>query len=98
MDFAAVGTVAGLTFVAVVEAGIGFGGFVLGCMTVTAQFIFMIASLSYDGRPRMAGPAVSATYQYKFILQGQTPGLPDWQTMGPRSAPYRGIWDPYKGV
>ena len=45
MDLAAVGTVAGLTFVALVEAGAGLGGFVLGCMTVTAQFIFTIASL-----------------------------------------------------
>ena len=35
MDLAAAGTVAGLTFVAVVEAGAGFRGFVLGCMTVT---------------------------------------------------------------
>ena len=70
MDLAAVGTVAGLTFVAVVEAGAGLGGFVLGCMTVTAQFIFTIASLLHDGRPRMAGPGVSAMYQYELILQG----------------------------
>ena len=91
MDLAAVGTVAGLTFVAVVEAGAGFGGFVPGCMTVTAQFIFMIASLLHDGRPRMAGLDVSATYQYELTLQGQMPGQPGCQTMGPWSAPYRGI-------
>ena len=67
MDLAAAVIVAGLTFVAVVEAGAGLGGFVPGCMTVTAQFIFMIASLSHDGRPRMAGLGVSATYQYELI-------------------------------
>ena len=68
MDLAAAGTVAGLTFVAVVEAGVGLGGFVLGCLTVNAQFIFTIASLSHDGRPRMAGLGVSAMYQYELIL------------------------------
>ena len=94
MDLATVGTVAGLSFVAVVEAGAGPGGFVPSCMTVTAQFIFTIAGLLHNGRPRMAGPGVSATYQYELILQGQTPGLPGCQAMGPWSAPYRGIWDP----
>ena len=68
MDLAAVGTVAGLAFVAVLEAGAGLGGFVLGCMTVTAQFIFMITSFLHDGRPRMAGLGVSAVYQYELIL------------------------------
>ena len=68
MDLAAVGTVAGLTFVSVVKAGAGLGGFVPGCMTVTTQFIFMITNLSHDGRPRMAGPGVSAMYQYELIL------------------------------
>ena len=68
MDLAAVGTVADVAIVAVVEAGVGLGGFVLGCMTVTAQFIFMITSLLHDGRPRMAGLGVSATYQYELIL------------------------------
>ena len=68
MDLAAVGTVAGLTFVTVVEAGAGLGVFVPGCMTVTAQFIFMITSLSHDGRPRMAGLVASAMYQYELIL------------------------------
>ena len=68
MDLAAVGTVAGLTFVAVVEADAGIGGFVPGCMTVSAQFIFMITSLLHDGRPRMAGLGVSAMYQYEMIL------------------------------
>ena len=68
MDLAALGTVAGLTFVAVVEAGTGFVGFVPGHMTVMAQFIFTIASLSHDRRPRMAGPGVSAMYQYELIF------------------------------
>ena len=83
MDLAAVWTVAGLAVVAVVEAGPGFGGFVLDCKTVTAQFIFMIISLLHDGRPRMAGRGVSAMYQYELTLQGQTPGLPGCQVMGP---------------
>ena len=30
--------------------------------------IFMTASFSLDGRPRMVGPGVSATYQYEFML------------------------------
>ena len=70
MDLAAVETVANLGATAVVETGSGIGGFVLGCMTVTAQFIFTITSFLHDGRPRMAGPGVSATYQYELILQG----------------------------
>ena len=94
MDLAVAGTVAGLTFVAVVEAGVGFGGFVLDCMAMTAQLIFMIARLSHDGRPRMAVLGVSTTYQYELILRGQMPGLPGCQAMGPWSVPYRGIWDP----
>ena len=68
MDLAAVGTVACLTYVAVVEAGFGLGGFVLGLMTVMAQFIFAIASLLHVGRPRMVGLGVSAMYQYELIL------------------------------
>ena len=68
MDLGAEGTVAGLTFVAVVEADAGLGGFVPGCMTVTAQFIFTISSLSHDGRSRMAGLGVSAMYQYELVL------------------------------
>ena len=68
-------------------------GFVPGCMTVMAQFIFMTASLSHEGRPRMVGPGVSATYQYEFTQWGLAPGWPGCQVMGPWSAPYRGIWD-----
>ena len=68
MDLAAVGTVAGLVVATVVETGAGHGGFVPGCMTVMAHFIFMTASLSLEGRPRMAGPGVSVTYQYEFTL------------------------------
>ena len=91
MVLATVGTVAGLTFVAVVEACAVLAGFVWGCMTVTAQFIFTITSLLHDRRPRMAGLGVSATYQYELILQGQMLVPPGCQTMGPWSAPYRGI-------
>ena len=72
----------------------GLGGFVPGLMSVMAQFIFMIANLSHEGRPRMTGPGVSAMYQYELILWGQTPGPSGCQTMGPWSAPCRGIWDP----
>ena len=94
MDLAAVGTVADLAVVAVVGTNVGLGGFVLGCMTVMAQFIFTTASLLHDGRPRMAGPGVSVMYQYEFTQWGQAPGWPGCQVMGPQSAPYRGIWDP----
>ena len=58
-----------------------------GGMTVMAQFIFMTASFSLEGRPRVAGPGVSATYQYEFSLWGQAPGWPSHQVMGPQSAP-----------
>ena len=67
---AAAWTVAGLAVVAVVETGAGLAGFAPGCMTVMAQFIFTTASLSHEGRPRMAGPGVSMTYQYEFTLWG----------------------------
>ena len=70
MDLAAAWTVAGLAIVAVVEAGAGLGGFVLGHMTVMAQFIFMTASLLHDGRPKMAGLGVSVIYQYEFTQWG----------------------------
>ena len=92
MDLAAAGTVAWLTAVAVVETGVGCGGFVPGHMMVMAQFIFMTTSFFLEGRPRMAGPGVSATYQYEFTWYGQAPGWPGCQVMGPWSAPYRGIW------
>ena len=94
MGLATSGAVAGLVAVAVVETGAGHGGFVPGHVVVMAQFIFMTASFSHEGRPRMAGPGVSATYQYEFTLWGQAPGWPGCQVMGPLSAPYRGIWDP----
>ena len=93
MDLAAAGTLAGL-LVAAVEAGVGHGGFVPGCMTVMAQFIFTTASFSLEGRPRMAGPGVSVMYQYEFIWWGQAPGWSGCQVMGQWSAPSRGIWDP----
>ena len=68
-DLAVVGTVAGLGATTVVETDAGLGGFVPGCMTVMAQFIIMITSLSQEGRPKMAGLGVSAMYQYELILQ-----------------------------
>ena len=37
-----------------------------GHMTVMAQFIFMTASHSHEGKHRMAGQRVSETYQYEF--------------------------------
>ena len=67
MDLAASGAVAGLVVAAVVETG---AGCVPGCLTVMAQFIFTTASFSLEGRPRMAGPGVSATNQYEFTLWG----------------------------
>ena len=70
MDLAEALTVAGLAVVAVVETDAGLWGFVPGCMTVMAQFIFMMASFSLEGRPRMAGPGVSTTYQYEFTQWG----------------------------
>ena len=90
---AAAGTVASLFVAAVVETVAGLGGFVPGHLTVMAQFIFMTTSLLHEGRPRMAGPGMSATYQYEFTQYGQVPGWPGHQVMGPQSAPYRGIWD-----
>ena len=94
MDLAAPGAVAGLVVAVVVETGVGCGSFVPGCVVVMAQFIFTTASFSLEGRPRMAGPGVSTMYQYEFTLWGQAPGWPGCQVKGPKSAPYRGIWDP----
>ena len=51
MDLADSGAVAGLFVAAVVETG---AGCVPGCLTIMAQFIFMTASFSLEGRPRMA--------------------------------------------
>ena len=67
MDLAASGAVAGLVVATVVETG---AGCVLGHLTIMAQFILMTASFSLERRPRMAGPGVSATYQYAFTLWG----------------------------
>ena len=71
MDLPALGAVAGLVVAAVVETG---AGCVPGSLTMMAQFIFTTASFSLEGRTRMAGPGVSARYQYKFTLWGQVPG------------------------
>ena len=91
MDLAASGAVAGLVVATVVETG---AGCVPGHLTMMAQFIFMTASFSLEGRPTMAGPGVAAMYQYEFTLWGQEPGQSGCQVISPQSAPYRGIWDP----
>ena len=91
MDLTASGAAAGLVVATVVETG---AGCVLGHLTVMAQFIFMTASFSLEGIPRITGPGVSATYQYQYTLWGQVPGQSGCQVMGPQSTPYRGIWDP----
>ena len=57
MDLTASGAVAGLVVATVVETG---AGCVQGCLMVMAKFIFTTASFSLEGRPRMAGPGVSA--------------------------------------
>ena len=62
MALAAAVAAVGLATVAV-GAGAGLGGFVLGWITVMAQFILTITNLLCNGRPRMAGPGVSAMYQ-----------------------------------
>ena len=67
MDLAVSGAVTDLVVAAVVGTG---AGCVLGHLTMMAQFIFMMASFSLEGRPRMVGPGVSAMYQYKFTLWG----------------------------
>ena len=62
MGLAAAVAVVGLT-TAAVEAGAGLEGFVSHWIVVMAQFILTTTNLLHDGRPRMAGPGVSATYQ-----------------------------------
>ena len=80
MDLAASGTVAGLVVATVVGTG---AGCVPGHLTVMAQFIFTTASFSFEGRPSMAGPGVSAMYQYKFTLWGREPGQSGLPSDGP---------------
>ena len=70
MDLVVAGTVVVLTFVAVVAAGAGLRGLVPGLMTVMAQFMFMTANFSLEGRHRMVGPRVPAMYQYEFTWWG----------------------------
>ena len=78
MDLAASEAVAGLVVAAVVETG---AGCVPGHLTMMAQFIFMTASFSLEGRPSMVGPGVSAMYQYEFTLWSQKPGWSGCQVM-----------------
>ena len=82
MDLAASGAIAGMVVATVVETG---AGCVLGHLTLMAQFIFMTASFSLEGRPRMKGPEVSSMYQYEFTLWGQAPGWSGCQVIGPWS-------------
>ena len=44
------------------QASVGLSG------PMTAQFTWTTANLSHAGRPRRAGPGVSATYQYEWIM------------------------------
>ena len=74
-------------------ADAGLGGLMSGWATMMAQFIFTTANLLHDGRPRMAGPGVSATYQHECTLQGQLPWLSGHYVIGPWSMPYGSIWD-----
>ena len=69
MDLAASGAVAGLVVAAVVETG---AGCMAGCLTVMAQLIFMTASFSLEGRPRMAGPGVSCNVPVWVYLVGSS--------------------------
>ena len=39
-------------------------------MTVMTQIIFMTASFSLEGRPKITGLGVSAMYQYEFTQWG----------------------------
>ena len=71
IDLAASGVVAGLVVATVVGTG---AGCVPGHQTVMAQFIFMTASFLLESRPSMAGPGVSATYQYEFTLWVESQG------------------------
>ena len=61
MGLAAAGAAIGLTTVAM-GVGAGLGGFVSDWITVMAQFILTTTNRLQDGRPRMAGSGVSATY------------------------------------
>ena len=61
MGFATTGAAVGLTAVAV-RTGTGLGGFAFGWITVMAKFIFTTANILHNGRPRMAGLGMSATY------------------------------------
>ena len=62
MGLAAAGAAVDLPAVAV-GASSELRGSVLGWITVMAQFILTTTNLLHDGRPRMAGLSVSATYQ-----------------------------------
>ena len=70
MELAASGAEAGLVVAAVVGNRCRMWGICARSCGVMAQFIFMSASFSLEGRPRMVGPGVSATYQYEFTLGG----------------------------
>ena len=61
----------------------------LGWVVVIAQFTWTTANLSHAGRPKRAGPGVSAIYQYEWIMHCWAPGVIGCQRMGPQRIPYR---------
>ena len=70
----------------------------LSWVAPTAQFTWTTANLSHAGRPKRAGPGVSAMYQYEWIMCGWAPGVFGCQRMGPWRILYRGIRDPLQAV
>ena len=65
-----------------------------GWLVMTAQFTWTTANFSHAGRPKRAGPGVSAIYHYEWIMCGWAPGVFGCQRMGPWWILYRGIGDP----
>ena len=65
-----------------------------GWVAMTAQFTWTTANFSHAGRPKRAGPGVSAMYQYEWIMCGWASGVLGCQRMGTQRILYRGIRDP----
>ena len=61
---------------------------------MTVQFTWTTSDLLHAGRPKRAGPGVSAMYQYEWIMCGWAPGVFGCQRIGPQRIPYRGIGNP----
>ena len=55
-----------------------------GWEVLTAQFTWTTANFSHAGRPKRAGPGVSAMYQYEWIMHGWALGCLVAQRMGHR--------------